>query len=100
MQFLHVKGWMQWWLCPVNASMIFPVKRAMSPELAEKTPNISNAAKHRHSNLHMAVGEDHDLFSSIKNLYLHMQEMEAHYNAIKGQLTFYFCHLHYLKFYM
>jgi len=36
----------------------------MSPELAEKTPNTSNASEHRHSNLHMAVDEDHDLFSS------------------------------------
>jgi hypothetical protein len=83
-QFPRVKGWMQWWLRPVNASMIFPAKRAMSPELAEKTPDTSNPVEHRHSNLHMAVGEDHDLFSGIKNLYLHVQEMQAHYNAIKG----------------
>jgi hypothetical protein len=88
-QFPHVKNWIQWWLRPVNASMIFPAKQAMSPELTEKVPNTSNPAEHRHSNLHMAVGEDHDLFSGIKNLYLHMQEMEAHYNVIKGI----FCHL-------
>jgi hypothetical protein len=56
----------------------------MSPELAEKVPNTSNPTEHRHSNLHMVVGENHSLFSGIKNLYLHMQEMEAHYNAIKG----------------
>ena len=64
--------------------MIFPAKRAMSPELAEKVPDTSNPVEHRHSNLHMAVSEDHDLFSGIKNLHLHMKEMEAHYDAIKG----------------
>ena len=90
-QFPHIKGWMKWWLRPVNASMIFPTKRTMSPKLAEKVPNTSNAVEHRHLNLHMAIGTDHDLFSGIQNLYLHMQEMEAHYNAIKGIL---FCYLY------
>jgi hypothetical protein len=83
-QFPRIKNWLTWWLRPVNASMIFPAKRAMSPELAEKVPDTSNPVEHRHSNLHMAVGEDHDLFSGIKNLHFHVKEMEAHYDAIKG----------------
>jgi len=59
----------------------------MSPELSEHLPDTSNPIEHWHFLLHRAVGIDNDLFTGIKKLHLHMEEMEVRYNAIKGQLS-------------
>ncbi|KIM78861.1 hypothetical protein PILCRDRAFT_577491 [Piloderma croceum F 1598] len=82
MNFPKIHGWLEWWLKPTVASMIFPAKRVMDSSVAVEVPSTSNAVEHQHQLLHHAVGIDHDCIKGIENLYLHVQEMEAQYNAI------------------
>lgn len=80
----RITDWLSWWLRPAIASMIFPAKSSMDPILAGKIPSSSNPIEHQHSLLHHAAGSDHDLQKGIHYIFLHVQEMEAQYNSIKG----------------
>jgi hypothetical protein len=82
--FPHIHGWLNWWLRPTIASMIFPVKSYVNPLLANQVPSTSNAAEHQHSLLHHATGTDQDLLPGIEKIYLHVKELELQYNAIQG----------------
>jgi hypothetical protein len=82
--FPAIKHWISWWERRPIASMIFPAKSSVDPDLAAKAPSTTNPIEHQHSLLHHAVGKDQDLVPGIEKLYLHMREMENKYNAIKG----------------
>jgi hypothetical protein len=82
--FPRINGWLNWWLRPNFASMIFPACSKVNLAVSTQVPSTSNPAEHSHSLLHHAVGTDHDLIPGIKRLFLHVQEIEAQYNAIKG----------------
>jgi len=84
--FPRIDGWLSWWLRPTFASMIFPSHSAVDRTISNQVPSTSNAAEHHHSLLHHAVGTDHDLIPGIQNLFLHVQELERQFSAIKGQL--------------
>jgi hypothetical protein len=83
--FPPIKPWMSWWERRPIASMIFPAKSAIDPELAAKAPSTTNPIEHQHSLLHHAVGKDQELLPGIEWLYLHVREMENKYNAINGR---------------
>ena len=83
-KFPRIDGWLNWWLRPNFASMIFPACSTVDPRVLMQVPSTSNPAEHSHSLLHHAVGTDHDLIPGIKRLFLHVQEVEAQYSAIKG----------------
>lgn len=76
LMFPHIHGWLEWWLRPTIASMIFPAKSSIDPALAEKVPSTSNPIEAQHSNLHSAVGKDHDALTGVHKLYLHVKERE------------------------
>lgn len=82
MHFPRIHGWLEWWLKPTVASMIFPAKTVLDPSVMAEVPNTSNPIEHQHYLLHHATGIDHDLIKGIENIYLHVQEMEAQYKAI------------------
>lgn len=84
--FPRIDGWLSWWLRPTFASMIFPSRSAVDRTISNQVPSTSNAAEHHHSLLHHAVGTDHDLIPGIQNLFLHVQELERQFTAIRGQL--------------
>lgn len=85
--FPKIKPWLSWWERRPIASMIFPAKSSVDPELAAKAPSTTNPIEHQHSLLHHAVGKDQELLPGIEKLFLHVREMENKYNAIKGVLT-------------
>ena len=87
MTFPKIHGWLEWWLKPTVASMIFPAKHVMDPSVAAEILSTSNPIEHQHQLLHHAVGIDHDCIKGIKSIYLHVQEMEAQYNAIASAST-------------
>ncbi|KAJ6569381.1 hypothetical protein B0H19DRAFT_1066129 [Mycena capillaripes] len=81
--FPQTKSWLSWWERRPIASMVFPAKSAVTPELAAKVPSTSNPIEHQHSLLHHAVGKDQELLPGLEKLYLHVREMEKKYQAIK-----------------
>jgi hypothetical protein len=84
--FPRIVGWVNWWLRPAIASMIFPALSVVDPELADKVPSTTNAIEHQHSLLHHATGTDMDLVQGAENIWLHVRELEKQYDAIKGNI--------------
>jgi hypothetical protein len=84
--FPAAKNWFAWWERGPIASMIFPAKSAVDPEVAAKVPSTSNPIEHQHSLLHHAVGKDQELVPGMEKIFLHVREMEKKYLAIKGGL--------------
>ncbi|KAF9547410.1 hypothetical protein CPC08DRAFT_648784, partial [Agrocybe pediades] len=80
----QVDSWLSWWLRPAFASMIFPACSSVDPVVANEIPSTSNAAEHSHGLLHHASGKDHDLVPGIEKLYLHVEELERQYDAVKA----------------
>ncbi|KAJ7767357.1 hypothetical protein B0H14DRAFT_2633085 [Mycena olivaceomarginata] len=84
--FPRIVGWINWWLRPPIASMIFPALSVVNPELADKVPSTTNPIEHQHSLLHHATGTDMDLVQGAENIWLHVRELEKQYDAIKGMI--------------
>ncbi|KAH7908558.1 hypothetical protein BJ138DRAFT_1205112, partial [Hygrophoropsis aurantiaca] len=80
--FPRVEGWLNWWLRPAFASMIFPSRSQVSPALIERLPGTSNPVETQHSLLHRATGTDQDAHQGVKKIFLHVEEIRAQYNAI------------------
>ncbi|KAF8160548.1 hypothetical protein K438DRAFT_1985650 [Mycena galopus ATCC 62051] len=81
--FPATKNWISWWERRPIASMIFPAKSAVAPELAGKVPSTSNPVEHQHSLFHHAVGTDQEIVPGIEKIFLHVREMEKKHMAIK-----------------
>lgn len=88
--FPRIEGWLSWWLRPTIASMTFPACSQVDREVLAQIPATANAAEQSHSLLHHAVGKDQDLIPGIKNLYLHVKELEKRYDAISGEYSQWF----------
>lgn len=85
-EFPALQNWIAWWLQPLVARMIFPVRKTMSEDDARQLPHTSNPVETQHALLHHAVGKGHDLQTGIKALFLHCVEMEKRYQAVQGML--------------
>ena len=85
--FPQLKAWLAWWLRARVAAILFPVKMAVDTDTVMEVPSTSNAVEQQHSLLHHASGIDHDLVAGIRNLHLHVVELEKHYNAIQGEYS-------------
>ncbi|KAE9401742.1 hypothetical protein BT96DRAFT_937764 [Gymnopus androsaceus JB14] len=81
-QFPRIQGWLGWWLRPAISSMIFPSTSSINPLLADKVPSTSNPIEAQHSNLHSAMGKDHDALSGVHKLYLYIKQREKQYKAV------------------
>lgn len=88
--FPSVSRWLDWWLQPLNASMIFPVKSTVAPSTRQDVPRTSNPVEAKHSLLHRASGTEKGLISGLEGMLLYVQEIEALYEAIKS--TSFFLH--------
>lgn len=82
--FPAVVNWLDWWLRPKIAGMIFPACRTMDSELADALPNTSNPVETQHSLLHHSTGTSRELNKGIEELYLHTAELKIQYDAIQG----------------
>lgn len=82
--FPRLHKWLEWWLRPVIASMIFPAKRKMNSTVASEVPHSSNPVETQHAHLHHCVGKDHDLKPGIEGLYLHVEKLRQRHQAILG----------------
>ncbi|KAJ3820274.1 hypothetical protein EV361DRAFT_874259, partial [Lentinula raphanica] len=80
--FPQIHGWLEWWLRPRIASMIFPVYQTLDPETAQKVPHTSNPIEGSHSNLHSAMGSGHDAIPGIHKLFKYAKHRQDIYNAV------------------
>lgn len=83
-RFPAVTRWLDWWLQPWVASMIFPAKSSVDPSLRDHIPRTSNPVEGKHSLLHRASGTGKALIPGLEGIILYVSEIEAMYNAVLG----------------
>lgn len=82
--FPNVRGWLDWWMRPTTASMIFPARYTGSQTVRSQVPKTSNPVESQHSLLHRSGGVDHDILAGIEGIVQYVDEFEARYNAVLG----------------
>ncbi|KAF8351864.1 hypothetical protein F5887DRAFT_874070, partial [Amanita rubescens] len=64
-EFPGVEKWLEWWLRPPHAAMLFKSQRAMDGDIWDSIPSTTNAEESIHNTLHIGHGNDHEFFSGI-----------------------------------
>lgn len=67
--FPSIKYWMQWWMRPAHASMLFESERKMDIEIWDSIPDTNNAEEAMNWKLYSACGRDHAFLEGMRNLY-------------------------------
>ncbi|KAJ7137255.1 hypothetical protein C8R46DRAFT_969648, partial [Mycena filopes] len=76
--FPGAKPWVNWWMCPSHASMLFPVASDMEQELWNSLPETTNAGECMHHRAYQMVGRDNSLFYGLAGLYVTIHYLEFH----------------------
>ncbi|KIK50276.1 hypothetical protein GYMLUDRAFT_131872, partial [Collybiopsis luxurians FD-317 M1] len=80
--FPQIEGWLEWWLQPAIASMIFPAVSNVDPGLAHQVPSTTNPIEAQHFNLHLSLDKGHDALAGVHRLYLYVKMREDQYKAV------------------
>ena len=85
--FPKIRSWVEWWMRPSVASMLFESERKMDIELWESLPMDNNAEESMHWKLYSACGRNHEFLEGMHGLYavavyyerLHVAASGKHY---------------------
>jgi hypothetical protein len=67
--FPKLKSWIEWWMRPAHASMLFESEREMDLQIWESLPCTNNAEEAMHWKLYSACGRDHTFLEGMNALY-------------------------------
>ena len=67
--FPKLKSWMEWWMRPAHASMLFESEREMDLKIWESLPPTNNAEEAMHWKLYSACGRDHTFLEGMNALF-------------------------------
>ena len=66
--FPKLSSWMEWWMCPSHAAMLFESERKMDVEIWEGFPKTTNAEEAMHPKFYKACGCDHTFLEGMNAL--------------------------------
>ncbi|KAF8075742.1 hypothetical protein FPV67DRAFT_1648897 [Lyophyllum atratum] len=88
--FPKLNDWVEWWIRPAHASMLFSSERTMDVEIWESIPATTNAEEAMHWKLYSACGRDHAPLEGLNSLWMFAEYYERQYTAnLKGVPTHY-----------
>jgi hypothetical protein len=67
--FPRLTSWMEWWMRPAHASMLFESQRKMDIDLWNSLPQDNNAEESMHWKLYSACGRDHNFLEGMYSLH-------------------------------
>ena len=67
--FPKLSSWMEWWMHPSHAAMLFESERKMDIEIWEGLPKTTNAEEAMHAKFYKACGHDHTFLEGMNALY-------------------------------
>lgn len=76
--FPKLKSWVEWWMRPAHASMLFQSERTMDVQIWDSLPNTTNAEEAMHWKLYSACGRDHSFMEGMNALYA----VASHYQRL------------------
>ena len=76
--FPKLKSWMEWWMRPTHASMLFESERLMDIQIWDSLPKTTNAEEAMHWKLYSACGRDHSFMEGMNALF----SVATHYQRL------------------
>lgn len=67
--FPNLESWMDWWIRPDHASILFESERQMDIKLWESIPDSTNAEESMHWKIYSGCGRDHRFLEGLHSLY-------------------------------
>ena len=67
--FPRLASWMEWWMRPAHASMLFESERKMDIDIWNSLPADNNAEESMHWKLYSACGRDHNFLEGMYSLH-------------------------------
>jgi len=67
--FPKTASWLNWWIRPAHASMLFEAHRKMDIAIWEAIPVTTNAEEAMHWKLYAAAGRNHSFMEGLRSLY-------------------------------
>jgi hypothetical protein len=77
-------NWIDWWVVPDRAKMIFPSEREMDETLAAKLPNDTNPGEAQHNKLYHIGGQYLTLIDGLHHLVAYCESFENLYKLTSG----------------
>ncbi|TFK32445.1 hypothetical protein BDQ12DRAFT_773402 [Crucibulum laeve] len=87
--FPNLKAWMEWWMRPSHAQMLFESERKMDINLWKSIPMTNNPEESMHWKLYSACGHNHLFLEGMYSLYKVAIYYERLYDASARQLIRY-----------
>ena len=81
--FPPLKSWMEWWMRPAHARMLFESECQMDIEIWESIPKTTNAEEVMHWKLYSGCGRDHGFMEGMLSLY---KAAEYYQRLLEGSL--------------
>ena len=79
--FPKTASWLEWWLRPAHASILFESQRVMDIAIWDSIPDTTNAEEAMHWKLYAAAGKNHTFFEGLRSLRAVSQHYEQLYHA-------------------
>ena len=76
--FPNTASWLEWWLRPAHASILFESQRIMDIAIWDSIPDTTNAEEAMHWKLYAAAGKNHTFFEGLRSL----QAVSHHYEQL------------------
>lgn len=82
--FPRLKTWMEWWMRPSHATMLFSSQRLMKEHVVKSIPNTTNAEEAMHWRFYCAAGRDHSFMHGMNSLYKIAVDFERQFEAVNS----------------
>ena len=81
-------SWLEWWLRPAHASILFESQRVMDIAIWDSIPDTTNAEEAMHWKLYSAAGKNHSFFEGLRSLRAVSQHFEQLHEARLSEFCF------------
>ena len=81
-------SWLEWWLRPAHASILFESQRVMDIAIWDSIPDTTNAEEAMHWKLYSAAGKNHSFFERLRSLRAVSQHFELLHKARLSKFFF------------
>ncbi|KAJ7488749.1 hypothetical protein B0H11DRAFT_2405843, partial [Mycena galericulata] len=88
-EFPGAKPWVDWWMRPSHASMLFLVASSMARKLWDSLPATTNSAESMHHRTYKMIGRRNTLFYGLEGLVRIGETFERSYDAARRNKIFY-----------
>jgi hypothetical protein len=84
-QFPTLYPWLDWWLQPDHARLIFESQKIMPESVRVTLPKTTNPQESMHNTLYLIAGKDHTVIGGLKGLLRASEYFQARYSVASSE---------------